>query len=129
LTSCNELGYIPDDCIGNERVASAAPLLSKRSHDETARLPLPVSGQPVPGFSALGFSVLVFSASPRLHGEGSAVSKFFSIVVEVPEEDKALVRLMQVNLSIEAAIQLPDGCRFRTCFEISAEYAKVLVNM
>jgi hypothetical protein len=96
----------------------------ERPHDETARLPLPVPGQPVPGFSALGFS-----ASPCHCGEGIAVSKFFSIVVEVPEEDKALVRLMQVNLSIEAAIQLPDGCRFRTCFEISAEYAKVVISM
>jgi hypothetical protein len=57
------------------------------------------------------------------------VSKFFSIVVEVPEGDKALIRLMQVNLSVEAVIQLPDGCRFRTCFEISAEYAKVVISM
>ena len=36
---------------------------------------------------------------------------------------------MQVNPSVQAAIQLPDGCRFRTCFEISAEYAKVVINM
>jgi hypothetical protein len=68
-------------------------------------------------------------ASPRPCGEAHAVSKFFFIVVEVPEEDKALVRLMQVNPSVQAAIQLPDGCRFRTCFEISAEYAKVVINM
>lgn len=55
--------------------------------------------------------------------------RFFFVVVEVPEEDKELIRLMQVNPSVAAAIQLPDGCQFRTCFEISAEYAKVIINM
>ena len=69
------------------------------------------------------------SVSPRLRGELPAGSRFFFIVVEVSEEDKALIRLMQVNPSVQAAIQLPDGCRFRTCFEISAEYAKVIINM
>jgi len=57
------------------------------------------------------------------------VSRFFFIVVEVQEENKELIRLMQVNPSVAAAISLPEGCRFRTCYEISAEYAKVIVNM
>jgi hypothetical protein len=71
-----------------------------------------------------------FSASPSLRGGCSPPgSKFFFIVVEVQEEDKALIRLMQVNPSVAAAIQLPDGCRFRTCFEISADYANVIINM
>ena len=55
--------------------------------------------------------------------------RFFFIVVEVREEDQALIRLMQVNPSVAAAIQLPEGCQFRTCFEISAEYANVIINM
>ncbi|MBZ5507375.1 MAG: hypothetical protein LAO78_18095 [Acidobacteriia bacterium] len=57
------------------------------------------------------------------------MSRFFFIVVEVQEEDRELIRLMQVNPSLAAAIHLPEGCRFRTCFEISAEYAKVIINM
>jgi hypothetical protein len=32
-------------------------------------------------------------------------------------------------LPFAAAIQLPEGCQFRTCFEISAEYANVIINM
>jgi hypothetical protein len=70
-----------------------------------------------------------FSVSPCLRGETHAASRFFFIVVEVREEDQALIRLMQVNPSVAAAIQLPEGCRFRTCFEISAEYANVVINM
>ena len=62
-------------------------------------------------------------------GEARAASRFFFIVVEVPLEDQALIRLMQVNPSVAAAIQLPEGCRFRTCFEISDEYANVIINM
>lgn len=57
------------------------------------------------------------------------MSRFFFIVVEVQEENKELIRLMQVNPSVAAAIHLPEGCRFRTCYEISAEYAKVIINM
>lgn len=70
-----------------------------------------------------------FSVSLCLRGGCGPASRFFFIVVEVPEEDQALIRLMQVNPSVAAAIQLPDGCRFRTCFEISAEYANVIINM
>ena len=70
-----------------------------------------------------------FSVSPCLRGGCGPAGKFFSIVVEVSEEDKSLVRLMQVNPSVQAAIQLPDGCRFRTCFEISAEYAEIVIRM
>ena len=70
-----------------------------------------------------------FSASPRLRGEPHVAGKFFFIVVEVPQEDQALIRLMQVNPSVAAAIQLSEGCQFRTCFEISAEYANVIINM
>ena len=70
-----------------------------------------------------------FSVSPCRCGGCGPAGRFFSIVVEVPEENRELVRLMQVNLSVHGAIQLPDGCRFRTCFEISAEYAKVVINM
>jgi hypothetical protein len=69
------------------------------------------------------------ATAQRPRAELPPASKFFFIVVEVPEKEKALIRLMQVNPSVEAAIQLPDGCRFRTCFEISAEYAKVVINM
>jgi hypothetical protein len=61
--------------------------------------------------------------------EPPGMSRFFYIVMEVPEEDKALIRLMQVNPSVAAAIQLPAGCQFRTCFEISAEYAKLIINL
>lgn len=70
-----------------------------------------------------------FSAPPPLRDEPPAASRFFFIVVEVAQEDKALIRLMQVNPSVAAAIQLPEGCQFRTCFEISAEYANVIINM
>ena len=69
------------------------------------------------------------SASPCLRGGCGPASRFFFIVVEVPLEDQALIRLMQVNPSVAAAIQLPEGCRFRTCFEISDEYANVIINM
>jgi hypothetical protein len=69
------------------------------------------------------------SVAPRFCREVCPAGRFFFIVVEVPAEDKALIRLMQVNPSVAAAIQLPDGCQFRTCFEISAEYAKVIINM
>jgi hypothetical protein len=57
------------------------------------------------------------------------VSRFFFIVVEVQEENKELIRLMQVNPSVAAAIHLPEGCRFRTCYEIAAEYAEAIINM
>jgi len=58
------------------------------------------------------------------------VSRFFFIVVEVQEENKELIRLMQVNPSVAAAaIRLPEGCRFRTCYEIAAEYAEAIINM
>ena len=57
------------------------------------------------------------------------MSRFFFIVVEVQEADRELIRLMQVNPSVAAAIRLPEGCRFRTCYEISAEYAKAIINM
>ena len=57
------------------------------------------------------------------------MSRFFFIVVEVQEADKELIRLMQVNPSLAAAVRLPEGCRFRTCFEIAAEYANVIINM
>jgi hypothetical protein len=57
------------------------------------------------------------------------VSRFFFIVVEVQEENKELIRLMQVNPSVAAAVNLPEGCRFHTCYEIAAEYAKVIINM
>ncbi len=70
-----------------------------------------------------------FSVSPCLRGGCGPASRFFFIVVEVPQEDKALIRLMQVNPSVAAAIQLPEGCQFRTCFEISAEYANVVIKM
>jgi hypothetical protein len=70
-----------------------------------------------------------FSASPCLRGGPHVAGKFFFIVVEVREEDQSLIRLMQVNLSVAAAIQLPEGRQFRTCFEISAEYANVIINM
>ena len=70
----------------------------------------------------------ITSVSPGPGGEARP-ERFFFIVVAVPEEDKALIRLMQVSPSVAAAIQLPDGCKFRTCFEISAEYAKVIINL
>jgi len=85
--------------------------------------------QAVKAASGVRTSDSPFSASPRLRGEPHVAGRFFFIVVEVPEEDKALIRLMQVNPSVAAAIQLPSGCQFRTCFEISAEYANVIINM
>lgn len=56
------------------------------------------------------------------------MSRFFFIVVEV-EEDPALIRLMESPLRLAGTLQLPDGCRFRTSFEIGADYANVIINM
>jgi hypothetical protein len=67
------------------------------------------------------------SASP--HRRAHADARFFFIVVEVPGENPALIRTMESNAGLPAAIQLPYGCRFRTCFEISAEYAEIVINM
>jgi hypothetical protein len=58
-----------------------------------------------------------------------AASRFFFIVVEVQAADTELIRLMQVNPSVAAAIQLPDGCRFMSCFEVSAEHARVVIGL
>ncbi len=56
------------------------------------------------------------------------MSRFFFIVVEV-EDDPAVVRLMQSPLSLKTVLELPEGCRFRTSFEIGADYANVIINM
>src|SRR5436309_9250039 len=53
-----------------------------------------------------------FSVSPCLRGGCVAASRFFFIVVEIQEENKELIRLMQVNPSVAAAVHLPEGCRF-----------------
>jgi hypothetical protein len=53
---------------------------------------------------------------------------FFFIVVEVVD-DPAVIRLMQSPLRLEAVLHLPNGCRFRTSFEIGADYANVIINM
>jgi hypothetical protein len=59
-----------------------------------------------------------------------AGNSFFLIVVEVRRENDALILLMQTSPSAAAdKIQLPEGCHFRTCFEISADYAEVIINM
>jgi hypothetical protein len=43
--------------------------------------------------------------------------------------DKDLIQLMQVSPSVAAAIQLPEGCRFRSCFEVSVEHARVVIGL
>jgi hypothetical protein len=56
------------------------------------------------------------------------MNRFFFIVVEV-DEDPALIRLMESPLRLGAMLQLPDGCRFKTCFEIGPDYANIIINM
>jgi hypothetical protein len=56
------------------------------------------------------------------------MNRFFFIVVEVVD-DPQVIRLMQSPLRLEGTLQLPDGCRFRTCFEIGPDYANVIINM
>ena len=56
------------------------------------------------------------------------MSKFFCVVVEV-EEDPALLYLMDSPGRVADKVQLPDGCRLKTCFEMNPEYAHVIINM
>lgn len=56
------------------------------------------------------------------------MNRFFFIVVEVVD-DPAVIRLMESPVRLEAALQLPEGCRFRTSFEIGEDYANVIINM
>jgi hypothetical protein len=62
-------------------------------------------------------------------GVEDSASRFFFIVVEVQAVDKDLIQLMQVSPSVAAAIQLPEGCRFSSCFEVSAEHARVVIGL
>jgi hypothetical protein len=68
------------------------------------------------------------SAGPRSAAILAEMSRFFFIVVEI-EEDPALIRLMESPLRLAATLQLPDGCRLRTSFEIGTDYANVIINM
>jgi hypothetical protein len=56
------------------------------------------------------------------------MSRFFLIVVEV-KEASALTPLMESPQRLAGILHLPEGCRFRTCFEIGADYANVIINM
>lgn len=56
------------------------------------------------------------------------MSRFFFIVVEAVD-DPAVISLMQSPPRLETVLQLPEGCRLRTSFEIGADYAKVIINM
>jgi hypothetical protein len=56
------------------------------------------------------------------------MSRYFCIVVEV-DEDPALIQLMESPQRLAGTLDLPDGCRLKTCFEIGAEYARAIINM
>jgi len=56
------------------------------------------------------------------------MSKFFFVVVEV-DEDPALLHLMESPGRVADTVQLPDGCRLKTCFEINPDYAQAIINM
>jgi hypothetical protein len=61
-------------------------------------------------------------------GDASRKTRFFSIVVEV-ENNPDLIEVMEVPPVLAATLELPDGCRLQTCFEIPPEYAKIVSEM
>jgi hypothetical protein len=56
------------------------------------------------------------------------MSRFFLVVVEV-EKAPALIQLLECPQRLAGILYLPEGCRFRTCFEIGADYANVIIDM
>jgi hypothetical protein len=80
-----------------------------------------------------GFGAHIFySAHAKLKNpsSNSPGNRFFFIVVEVQKENEALILLMRTSPgAVAEEMQLPRGCRFRTCFEISADYAEAIINI
>jgi hypothetical protein len=61
--------------------------------------------------------------------QGNApATRFFSIIVEV-ENNPDLIEVMEAPPILAATLELPDGCRLQTCFEIPPEYAKIVSDM
>jgi len=48
---------------------------------------------------------------------------------EVVDQQEANVRLLESTARLADALRLPDGCHIRSSFEISADTARVVINM
>ncbi len=55
-------------------------------------------------------------------------SRFFCIVVEV-EDKEPNIRLMESATRLAETLQLPDGCQVRGSYEVSGDFAHVIINM
>jgi hypothetical protein len=61
--------------------------------------------------------------------QGNApATRFFSIIVEV-ENTPGLIEVLEAPPVLAATLELPDGCRLQTCFELPPEYAKIVSEM
>jgi len=48
---------------------------------------------------------------------------------EVVDQQEANIRLLESTARLTDALHLPDGCHIRSSFEISADTARVVINM
>jgi hypothetical protein len=55
--------------------------------------------------------------------------RYFTVIVEVTDRKEANVRLLESTIRLASALQPPDGCHIRSCYEISTELARVIINM
>jgi len=55
-------------------------------------------------------------------------SRFFCIVVEVRDEESN-IKLMESVSRLAETLQLPDGCQVRGSYEVSTDFAHVIINM
>jgi len=55
-------------------------------------------------------------------------SRFFCIVVEVGDKEPN-IKLMESVPSLAETLQLPDGCQVRGSYEVSTDFAHVIINM
>jgi hypothetical protein len=67
-------------------------------------------------------------ATPSQPPEAENISRFFFIVVEVDNEEPN-IKLLESVVRLAATLQLPDGCQIRASYEVSADIARVVINM